>query len=149
MMREPFGTQTNITKEEYEALAEFRRQLRLFLRFSEDAAKRAGVTPQQYQALLAIKGFPGREHVTIGEIAEQLQIRHHSAVGLVNRLVLHKLVLRETATDDRRRVYVRLAPQGAEILEHLVGVHKQELKQMGGAVARLLKSIISEENQAP
>jgi len=130
-----------ITKAEYEALAEFRRQLRLFLRFSEDAAKQVGLSPQQHQALLAIKGFPQREYVTVGEIAEQLQIRHHSAVGLVNRLVQQNLVQRETASDDRRRVYVRLTPHGSEILRQLASVHKQELKQLASVVTRLMQTI--------
>ncbi len=71
-----------VTKAEYEALAAFRYNLRQFLSFSESAAASAGLTPRQYQAFLAIKGFPGRDSVTIGELAEQLQIAHHSAVGL-------------------------------------------------------------------
>lgn len=133
-----------LTKQEYETLAEFRRQLRLFLSFSEDAARQAGIAPQQYQALLAIKGFPGREEVTIGELAEQLQIRHHSAVGLIDRLVKQEMVIRETATDDRRRVYVKLAPNGAELLERLASIHKQELKQMGLVVNQLLQNIIQD-----
>ena len=76
-----------ITKSQYENLAAFRFALRKFLRFSEDAAGAAGLTPQQHQALLAIKGFPGRDHVTVGELAERLQIKPHSAVGLIDRLV--------------------------------------------------------------
>jgi DNA-binding MarR family transcriptional regulator len=144
-MENQSGKQTSITKEEYEVLAAFRRELRLFLHFSENAAKNVGLTPQQYQALLAIKGFPGREQVTVGELAEQLQIRHHSAVGLVDRLVLQQLVLREAAMEDRRRVYVKLAPHGMEILEQLATIHKQELKHIGVTVSSLLKSIIGGE----
>ncbi|MEO6753630.1 MAG: helix-turn-helix domain-containing protein, partial [Chthoniobacteraceae bacterium] len=76
-----------LSKSQYEVLAAFRFALRRFLRFSEDAATAAGITPQQHQALLAIKGFPARDRVTVGELAERLQIRHHSAVGLIDRLV--------------------------------------------------------------
>jgi DNA-binding MarR family transcriptional regulator len=75
-----------VTKAEYETLAAFRYNLRHFLRFSESAAESTGLTSRQYQALLAIKGFPARDCITVGELAEQLQIAHHSAVGLVDRL---------------------------------------------------------------
>ena len=75
-----------VTKAEYESMAAVRYALRRFLRFSEDGAKAVGLTPQQHQALLAIKGYPARDSVTVGELAERLQVRHHSAVGLVDRL---------------------------------------------------------------
>src|ERR1700761_5506251 len=83
-----------LDKSQFETLAAFRYALRRFLHFSEEAAHAAGITPQQYQALLAIKGFPSREKVTVGELAERLQLRHHSAVGLVDRLVTEKLAHR-------------------------------------------------------
>ena len=79
----------SLSKADYEALAEFRYALRKFLGFSEAAASEHGVTPQQYQALLAIEGFPGRNWVTVGELAEQMRIAHHSAVGLVDRMQTH------------------------------------------------------------
>src|SRR6476620_7305478 len=101
-----------LTKSEYEKLAAFRFALRQFLRFSEEAAQEAGVTPQQHQALLAIKGYPGREEVTLGELAERLQIQHHSTVGLVYRLVAESLVLRQASDVDRRQVHIRLTAQG-------------------------------------
>src|SRR6266566_9056175 len=88
-----------ISKAQYEMLAAFRYQLRQFLHFSEQAAQKAGLTPRQHQALLAIKGFPGRDSVTIGELAEQLQIAHHSAVGLVDRLEAQNLIVRELSTE--------------------------------------------------
>src|SRR5580658_4553073 len=84
-----------LNKAQYETLAEFRYALRQFIHFSEEAAQAAGITPQRHQALLAIKGFPGRDSVTVGELAEQLQIAHHSAVGLVDRLAAQKLIFRE------------------------------------------------------
>lgn len=120
-----------MTKGEYEALAAFRYSLRQFLHFSEVAAASAGLTPRQYQALLAIKGFPGRDSATVGELAEQLQIAHHSAVGLVDRLGVQRLVVREPSTQDRRQVYVSLTPHGAEVLEQLASAHREELRRLG------------------
>jgi DNA-binding MarR family transcriptional regulator len=119
-----------LTKAEYERLAAFRYNLRHFLRFSESAARSAGLTSRQYQALLAIKGFPLGDRLTVGELAEQLQITHHSAVGLVNRLVLHNLVLRDAGIEDRRYVYVKLTTRGAEVLEKLVSAHREELVRL-------------------
>ena len=82
-----------LSKSQYEMLAAFRYALRQFLHFSEEAAHAAGITPQQHQALLAVKGFRGRDCVTVGELAERLQLRHHSAVGLVDRLVAEGLMV--------------------------------------------------------
>jgi DNA-binding MarR family transcriptional regulator len=120
-----------MTKAEYEALAAFRYNLRQFLSFSESAAASAGLTPRQYQALLAIKGFPGRDSATIGELAEQLQIAHHSAVGLVDRLAAQKLISRVASTEDRRQVYVTLTAHGVEVLDKLANAHKDELQRLG------------------
>src|SRR5688572_12567669 len=101
-----------LSKPDFEALAEFRYALRKFLGFSEAAARRNGVTPQQYQALLAIEGYPDRDWVTIGELAEQMRIAHHSAVGLVDRMETLHLVKRTSAKEDRRRVQVSLSTKG-------------------------------------
>jgi DNA-binding MarR family transcriptional regulator len=119
-----------VTKAEYEILAAFRYNLRHFLYFSESAAASAGLTSRQYQALLAIKGFPGRDCVTVGELAEKLHIAHHSAVGLVDRLALQNLVSRKAGTDDRRRVHVTLTARGVDVLEELTSAHKEELKRL-------------------
>ena len=129
---------TKISKADYETLAAFRYALRQFLRFSEEAAETVGLTPQQHQALLVIRGFPGREQVTIGELAERLQIRHHSAVGLVDRLVAQKLVVRESAGSDRRQVYVTLTPGGLRALEQLSAAHRAELQRIGPQISQLL-----------
>ena len=120
-----------VTKEEYEALAAFRYNLRQFLSFSESAAASAGITPRQYQALLAVQGFPGRDSATIGELAEQLQIAHHSAVGLVDRLAAQKLIVRVASAEDRRQVYVTLTVRGIEVLDQLASAHKDELRRLG------------------
>src|SRR5581483_5521828 len=120
-----------ISQSDYEALASFRYSLRQFLRFSEEAARALGLTPHQHQALLAIKGFPNRQQLTIGELAERLQIRHHSAVELVNRLAEERLVIRQNSKDDHRKVYVALTERGLNVLEKLSTAHKQELRQIG------------------
>ncbi len=130
-----------ISKADYETLATFRYALRQFLHFSEEAAKAVGLTPQQHQALLAIRGFPGRDRVTIGELAERLQIRHHSVVGLVDRLAAQKLVVRELAADDRRQVYVTLTPNGLNILEQLSAAHRTELRRVGPQISELLAQL--------
>jgi DNA-binding MarR family transcriptional regulator len=127
-----------LVKSEYETLAAFRYALRRFIHFSEKAAQAAGITAQQYQALLAIKGFPARDRVTVGALAERLQLRHHSAVGLVDRLVTEKLVARQSSAEDRRQVLVRLTRRGEAILEQLASVHREQLKRIGPEISQLL-----------
>jgi len=127
-----------MTKGEYETLAAFRYELRKFLHFSERAAAEQDLAPQQYLALLEIKGFPERERVTVGELAERLQITAHSAVGLVNRLEERALVARESSSEDRRCVYISLTPKGRRVLEKLATVHRTELKKVGPLLVRLL-----------
>ncbi len=130
-----------LDKGQYETLAAFRYSLRKFIHFSESAAKAAGVTPQQHQALLAVKGFPGRETVTVGELAERLRLRHHSAVGLIDRLVADDLLSRETPPGDRRRVYVRLTRRGECVLAGLSSAHAGELRKISPELSRLLKEL--------
>lgn len=130
-----------VTQAEYEALANFRYALRQFLRFSEDAAQQVGLTPQQHQALLAIKGFPERDKITVGELAERLQIRHHSAVGLADRLVAQGLVVREPDMHDRRQVYVALTERGADLLAQLTFAHRAELQRLGPQFNLLLERL--------
>jgi DNA-binding MarR family transcriptional regulator len=127
---------------DYETLAAFRYALRQFLRFSEEAAQRVGLTPQQHQALLAIKGFPGRDRLVIGELAERLQIRHHSAVGLVDRLVAQGLVERQAHPDDRRQVYVALTARGLALLEQLSAAHREELRRLAPELRTLLDELV-------
>ena len=134
-----------LQKAEYEALAAFRFSLRQFLHFSEIAAREAGLTPQQYQAMVIIKGFPGRDRVTIGELAERLLILHHSCVGLVNRLVSQGLVSRETAEEDRRQVYVALTAQGEKMLDQLAAHHQEELRRIGINLTQSLETLLNQE----
>jgi DNA-binding MarR family transcriptional regulator len=135
-------TQIRITQSHYESLAALRHALRRFLHFSQDAARRAGLTPQQHQAMLAIKGFPGRDYASITELAECLQLRHHSAVGLVDRLVRRQLMRRTTSKADRRRIELRLTARGEQVIERLSAIHLRELRQLGPELHRLVGSII-------
>ncbi len=130
-----------MTKGDYENLAAFRHELRRFLNFSEQAAQKAQLPPQQYLALLAIAGFPGRDYVTMGELAEQLMIVSHSAVELVNRLEEGNLVSRKRAEEDRRRVYISLTKQGRTRLKELARAHQTELQTVGPLLVRLLKQV--------
>lgn len=130
-----------ITKSHYESLAAWRYALRRFLNFSEGAARQADLTPQQHQALLAIKGFPERDYASIAELAERLQLRHHSVVGLVDRLVARRLLLRTPSASDKRRVELRLTPQGEKVVEKLSAIHLRELRQLGPELLRLVGAI--------
>jgi DNA-binding MarR family transcriptional regulator len=132
---------SGMSKSEYEVLAEFRYTLRRFMNFSESAVEDVGLTPQQHQALLAIKGFPGRERITVGELAERLQIRHNSAVGLVNRLEAENLIDRSPAADDRRQVFISITEHGLSILERLSTTHREELQRLSPQLRLLLEQI--------
>src|SRR5215471_21282131 len=127
MVRKKTKNSGIMRRKDYEALAAFRYALRKFFRFSEEAAEQSGLSIRQYQALLTIRGFPGRDEVTVGEIAEWLQIRHHSAVGLVDRLALQHLVTRKRGKTDKRQVYILLTSKGKKILEKLAMLNKEEL----------------------
>lgn len=120
-----------LTKADFEALARFRFAVRRYLRFSEEAVRRFGLTPQQYQLLLAVKGFPARDWATVGELAERLQLRHHSVVELVNRAQRQHLVARSPHPADRRAVAVSLTDAGESLLARLATLHRAELRRVG------------------
>ncbi len=105
-----------LSKPQYEALSEFRYQLRRFLHFSEQAAEREGITPLQYQLLLHVRGFPGRDWASVGELAERLQVQHHGAVALLGRCEKAGLAERRRSLTDRRQMEVHLLPKGEAIL---------------------------------
>ena len=119
-----------LTKQDFEALARFRFGIRRYLRFSEETVRQHGVTPQQYQLLLAIKGFPGRDWAVVRELADRLQLRHHSVVELVNRAQAQGLVHRTADPDDARAVRVVLTDQGEQLLDRLSALHRDELRRM-------------------
>lgn len=123
---------------DYEVLAEFRYLLMRFAAFSAQAAHAAGLAPRQHQALLAIKGYPHGARVTVGDLAERLGIRHHSTVGLVDRLVRRGYLVRRADPADRRRAFLSLTAAGERALAGLSAAHRQELRR----VAPLLKSLL-------
>lgn len=124
-----------LTKQDFEALARFRFGLRRYLRFSEETVRSRGITPQHYQLMLALKGFPGREWASVGEVAERLQLRHHSVVELVNRAQVQGLVHRAPHPDDARTVRVLLTAEGEQILARLSALHRDELRRMDRTLA--------------
>ena len=123
---------TKLKKKEFETLSHFRYQIRRFLRFSEEAAHRHGITHLQYQLLLHVMGLPGREWATVGELAERLQSHHHGAVSLISRCEKLGLVERRVGRKDRREVEVHLTPRGRELLNVWAGEHRDELLHMQG-----------------
>jgi DNA-binding MarR family transcriptional regulator len=130
-----------LTKVEYETLAAFRFALRQFLRFSEEAALAANLTPQQHQALLAIKGFPERDLINVNDLAERLQLRHHSVVELIDRLETEKLVKRAPDESDGRKVLIGLTVHGERVLEKLSEVHREQLDRIGPQLTHLLNEL--------
>lgn len=138
MVKVPQQSRGALAPPDYVRLAEFRYLLRRFLAFSERAAARAGLTAQQHQALLAIKGFSRREAISVGALAERLGVRHHSTVGLVDRLVAKALVERQSSTGDRRRILLRLTPKAERRLAALSLVHRRELKRLAPLLQALL-----------
>ncbi|MCG1046562.1 MULTISPECIES: MarR family winged helix-turn-helix transcriptional regulator [Mycetohabitans] len=125
-------TSAVLTKQDFETLSEFRYQMRRFQRFSENAAQSEGITPLQYLLLLHVKGFPGREWATIGELAERLQAQPHGVVALVTRCEALELVKRVQSEVDRRQVQVHLLKKGEHVLGHLASLHRAELKALRG-----------------
>jgi DNA-binding MarR family transcriptional regulator len=128
-------TDEPLTKQDFEALARFRFAIRRYLRFSEETVRQHDVTPQQYQLLLALKGYPDREWATVGELAERLQLRHHSVVELVTRAQGQDLVDRAPHPDDGRAVRVTLTAKGDRLLAQLAALHRDELRRMRSALA--------------
>jgi DNA-binding MarR family transcriptional regulator len=124
-----------MSKADLERLAHFRYQLRRFLRFSEEATRANGVTSLQYQLMLQVKGFPGREWATVGELAERLQAKHHGVVALISRCEVAGLVRRRVSSSDKRRVEVELTVKGNERLQRLARLHRAELISLQGQSA--------------
>lgn len=130
-----------LSDREYQALARFRHALRVFLRFSEQAARSSGVTPNQHQLLLAVRGHAGDRPPVVGDLAEVLQLRHHSVVELVDRAEAAGLVQRRPDPDDNRRQQVLLTDHGREVLEQLSTVHRAELRRFRAEMIDLLDEL--------
>jgi DNA-binding MarR family transcriptional regulator len=137
-----------LTLSDYQALAEFRYQIRRFLHFSEQVVKQAGLERGQYQLMLAVKGMPAGVRPRIRELATRMQIRHHSAVELVNRLEAGGFVHRTRARDDRREVLLALTPKGEKVLSELAIHHHDELRLAGPELVAALRRIMREGNDA-
>jgi DNA-binding MarR family transcriptional regulator len=132
----------NLTIQDYQSLAEFRHQIRRYIRFSEKIVRNANLEPRQYQLLLALKGLPPNVRPRIAELAEQLQIQHHSAVELVDRLESGGLVRRERGTSDRREVLVVLTPAGEKVIRELVIYHRTEISTRGPELLDALRRVL-------
>lgn len=127
----PGAAHTNsLSKQDYEALADFRYRLRRFLRFSEEISQAHGITPLQYLLLLQIKGYPGREWATIAELAERLQAHHHGVVALTSRCEKAELVARRPGREDKRCVEVVLLPKGEALLRELASLHRDQVAEL-------------------
>ena len=138
----------DLTVDEYRALAEFRYQIRRFLQFSAEAAREHGIEPQQHQLMLAVKGLGEGQRPTIRAIAGRLQIQHHSAVELIDRLAEHGAVRREHDEADRREVLIRLTRRGEALLRRLSVVHHEELETAGPVLAKALKLAVRRPGKA-
>jgi DNA-binding MarR family transcriptional regulator len=132
----------NLTAGDYQSLAEFRYQIRRFLYFSERAARKASLEPRQHQLMLALKGLPAGIRPKIGELAQRLQIQHHSAVELVNRLEASGFVRRQRGTHDRREVLLELTPRGEKVLRELSLHHWAELRSQGPTLLAALQRVM-------
>lgn len=127
---------------EYRALATFRYHIRRFLRFSEEAARKAGIEPQQYLLMLAVKGLPEGVRATVGEVAERLQLQHHSTVELVNRMEKQGLAQRQPSPADRREVLVCITTKGEKLVRRLAAKHQLQLKENGPELLHALRKVL-------
>ena len=130
-----------LTDRDYRTLARFRHALRVFMRFSEEAARAEGLTPNQHQLLLAVRGFPGDGQPTIGDVADQLQLQHNSVVELVDRAVTAGLIRRHTDPADRRRQRLSLTSSGSKTLERLSAAHRSELREFRDQMSDVLQQL--------
>jgi len=133
---------SSMTVSEFRALAEFRYRIRMFLNGSEEAARNAGLEPQQYVLMLALRGLPEGSEPSIRELAERMQLRHHSVVELADRLERRGFLRRERSRSDRRQVNLHLTPRGEKILTRLAKQRISELRTAAPALVRALTAVI-------
>lgn len=138
----------DLSLDQYRDLAEFRRQIRQFLHFSESTAKEHQIEPHQHQLLLAVQGLPEGVKPTIREIAARLFIQHHSAVELLDRLEITGAIARTQGIEDKREVWVRLTPSGRAMLRRLALAHRTELERSGPELSRALQSVLRHSRKA-
>ena len=139
-------SEDDVSIDDYRGLGEFRYQIRRFVRFSEQVARAAGIEPQQHQLLLAIKGLPEGMRATISNLAERMQLQHHSTVELVDRLEERGLVERCRDEEDQRRVLVRLTQEGEEALNNLSRHTLTELRSIGPGLVSALNRLMNGAN---
>ncbi len=140
--RNPRRASQEISRAEYQALAEFRYQLASFLRRRRDAAQEAGIEPQQYELLLAVKGLSSDKKPTIKQIAEQLRLQHHSTVELTTRLVNRGLIRRERAKDDRRSVLLSVTKDGQRAMDQVVQYSLEQLREEAPGLLKTLSRLL-------
>jgi DNA-binding MarR family transcriptional regulator len=141
LLLETAEEQFQLSTRDYADLAAFRHALRGFLRFSEALAAHEGLTSRHYQAMLILRGWPDGQPVSINDLAQQLLIKHNSAVGLVDRLAHECLVVRSASTVDRRKVELRLSPRGRQVLARLAAMHRDELRRIGPVMKRFFTAL--------
>ena len=132
---------SRLTHQDYESLADFRYLLRKFLRFSKDFLRSAGLSPEQYEALLAIKAFATSSGLTILHLSERLQVKHHSAVNTVDRLAERKLITRQTSATDRRQRHLKLTDRGEKLIEELAAAHRKEMRSRSPEMIKALQRL--------
>ena len=139
----------SLTLADYQSLAEVRYHIRRFLHFSEQASRKAGLEPRQHQLMLALKGLPKGLRPRVGDLAERLQIQHHSTVELVDRLAARGYVRRQRVGEDRREVLLSLTPKGVRVLRRLSLDHRAELRTQGPALIAALRRAIPSGDGVP
>jgi DNA-binding MarR family transcriptional regulator len=137
------ASRDDISLQDLQALSEFRYNIRRFLRSSEEILRTHGLKPQQYLLLLAVKGLPEGMSATISQIAERMQLQHHSTVELTDRLSARGLVKRKRAAEDRRQVLLELTAKGDKLLREMAALHRDELRQTGPALVGALKKVLN------
>jgi len=131
----------SLRSDDYDALAAFRYAMRKFLRFSKETLTKAKLTSEQYEALLAIKSCAGPNGLNVGELSERLQVKHHTAVSLIDKLVAQKLVTRKRSTEDRRQVCVTLTSHGTSTLTEMAGIHRREMRRRSPEMIKALERL--------
>jgi DNA-binding MarR family transcriptional regulator len=135
------AAQANLRAEDYDALAAFRYAMRKFLRFSKDALGSARLTTEQYEALLAVKTRSTPKGITVGELSERLQVKHHTAVSLLDKLVARRLVVRRRGSEDRRQVHIKLTSGGRSVLARMAARHRREIRHRSSEMIHALRRL--------
>jgi DNA-binding MarR family transcriptional regulator len=145
------GDETVLSKNEFERVADFRYSLRRLLRQTELEAAKLDITPQHYQLMLTVKGFPGRDWANITELAERLQVRHNAVIGLVNRAEARGLLERrhDQTPGDRRVVQVHLTPEGEAVLRRLTWVLRSERERVSAQIVELTRDVVPDSHRSP